>query len=341
MSDPGQQTKGLVTFLQLERSARKATTLQRLQFVIANETFRAMGTATPPPAVGGRAVEKAVEQAEMEAAEAPAAPAEAYAQEVQIVSDRAFVLRDGVWTDTTFDPTRLDTVKLPFGSDAFFDFLADHPEIGRYLAVGERVIVVVDGVAYETVPADEKAVSAPPPSDDELPSSDLPVTSPPPDNAGEVYAALSADVVEGDAPLVVNLNGLLVGGPDNNRDYYCVESTFDFGDGMVQSAIPGCLAWTPATEIQRAYSASYVYEEPGVYQATFSLGGAQSEPLTIVVHDGTEAREDEEPTPPGTVDEAESASGIGGNGLATSVCFGTLGLVILPLAGLVVDSRRQ
>ena len=40
MSDPGQQTKGLVTFLQLERSARKATTLQRLQFVIANETFR-------------------------------------------------------------------------------------------------------------------------------------------------------------------------------------------------------------------------------------------------------------------------------------------------------------
>ena len=40
MSDPGLQTKGLVTFLQLERSARKATTLQRLQFVIANETFR-------------------------------------------------------------------------------------------------------------------------------------------------------------------------------------------------------------------------------------------------------------------------------------------------------------
>jgi hypothetical protein len=40
MSDSGQQAKGLVTFLQLERSARKATTLQRLQFVIANETFR-------------------------------------------------------------------------------------------------------------------------------------------------------------------------------------------------------------------------------------------------------------------------------------------------------------
>jgi hypothetical protein len=261
---------------------------------------------------------------------------------VQIVGDRAFVLRNGVWTDTTFDPTRLDTVKLPFGSDAFFDFLADHPEIGRYLAVGERVIVVVDGVAYETVPADDEVSgSAPPPSDDEPPSSDLPVTSPPPDDAGEVYAALSADVVEGDAPLVVNFNGLLVGGPDNNRDYYCVESTFEFGDGMVQSAIPGCLAWTPETEIQRAYSASYVYEEPGVYEATFSLGGAQSEPLTIVVHDPAEARSDEEPIPAESDDESESASGIGRNGLATSVCFGSLGLVLLPLAGLVVDSRRR
>jgi Ca-activated chloride channel family protein len=110
---------------------------------IANETYQAMATATPAPVAGAQAVEKAQAQAELEAAEAPAAPAEAYAQQVQIVGDRAFVLDGGVWTDTTFDPTRMDTVKLPFGSDAFFDFLTDYPEAGRYLAVGEGVIVVI------------------------------------------------------------------------------------------------------------------------------------------------------------------------------------------------------
>jgi Ca-activated chloride channel family protein len=118
---------------------------------IANETFQSLGTATPAPAFGARAVEKAQAQAGLEAAEAPAAPAGAYAQQVQVVGDRAFVMKDGVWTDTTFDPTRMETVKLPFGSEAFFEFLAEHPEAGRYLAVGERVIVVIEGVAYETV----------------------------------------------------------------------------------------------------------------------------------------------------------------------------------------------
>jgi len=303
---------------------------------IANETFRAMATATPPPAVGAQAVEKAQAQAEMEAAEAPAAPAEAYAQQVQIVGDRAFVLDGGIWTDTTFDPTRMRTVKLPFGSDAFFDLLADHPEAGRYFAVGERVIVMVDGVAYETVAPDEA-----PPSRDERSGSDLPVTSPLPEDAGEVYTALSADVVEGVAPLAVNFTGQLVGGPDNNRDYYCVESAFEFGDGMAQSSIPGCVEWTPGTEIERAHSASYVYDEPGVYQAVFSLGGSESEALTIVVHDRGESRSGDEPVSVRTEDRSESDSQGDNNGLASGMCFGPLGLVLLPLAGLVVNSRRR
>jgi hypothetical protein len=307
---------------------------------IANEAYEAMATATPAPVAGARAVEKAQAQAEMEAAQAPAAPAEDYAQQVQIVGDRAFVWRDGVWTDTTFDPTRSDTVKLAFGSDAFFDFLADYPQAGRYLAVGERVIVVVDGVAYETVPADEAPQSTLPQSNGERPSSDLPVTSPPPDDAGEVYMALSADVVEGIAPLTVNLTGQLVGGPDNNRDYYCVESAFEFGDGMVQSAIPGCVEWTPEAVVQREYSASYVYDEPGVYQATFSLGGTRSERLTIVVHDGTEARGDDTPIPSLAGDETEGGSQVESESSTRRICLGPLGLVLLPLLGAVRASRR-
>jgi PKD repeat protein len=235
----------------------------------------------------------------------------------------------------------LEAVKLPFGSDAFFDFLTDYPEAGRYLAVGEGVIVVINGVAYEMVASDEVPQSTLPPSSDEPPSSDLPITSPPPDNVGEVYAALSADVVEGDAPLAVNFTGRLVGGPDSNRDYYCVESAFEFGDGMVQSAIPGCLEWTPEAEIQRAYSASYVYDEPGVYQATFSLGGTQSESLTIVVHDQTSGRGDDEPRPLGIDDRPEGDSQVEGKGPVSSGCLGPLGLVLLPTMGAIHVSRRR
>jgi Ca-activated chloride channel family protein len=306
---------------------------------IARETYRSMATAVPAPAAGAAAVEKAVEQAQLEAAEAPAAPSEAYAQQVQVVGDRAFVLRpvpglrDGVWTDTTFDPDRMSTVKLPFGSDAFFAFLSDHPQAGRYFAIGERVIVMVDGVAYETVAPDAQS-----------PISNLQsqaTTSPPPAGVGEAYTTLSANVVEGIAPLTVNFAGRLVGGPDNNRDYYCVESTFEFGDGMVQSAIPGCLEWTPESIIQREYSASYIYHEPGVYQATFSLSGTQSQPLTIVVRDRTELATGEEPVSTPSVAGPEDDSQAEGKSPTGGPCLGSLGLVLLPLVGLVLAGRRK
>jgi Ca-activated chloride channel family protein len=314
---------------------------------IAREAYQSMATAVPAPAAGAAAVEKSVRQAELEAAEAPAAPSAAYAQQVQVVGDRAFVLRpvpglrDGVWTDTTFDPERMSTVKLPFGSDAFFAFLSDHPEAGRYFAVGERVIVVVDGVAYETVAAGEEPQGVLPSAGDEPPASDLPTTSAPPDDAGAVYTALSADVVKGVAPLAVNFAGRLVGGPDNNRDYYCVESTFEFGDGMVQSAIPGCLEWSSESVTQREYSASYVYDEPGVYQATFSLEGTQSQPLTIVVRDRTELATGAEPVSTPSVAEPEDASQAQDSRPAGNLCPGSLGLVLLPLVGLVFAARRR
>ena len=159
--------------------------------------------------------------------------------------------------------------------------------------------------------------------------------------------ALSADVVEGIAPLTVNLTGQLVGGPDNNRDYYCVESAFEFGDGMVQSAIPGCVEWTPEAVVQREYSASYVYDEPGVYQATFSLGGSQSESLTIVVHNRLESTTNDEPITSENTDVTRTAgetrddSTGGPERSASRLCLSPMGLLMLPLLGVVFARRRS
>ena len=77
---------------------------------------------------------------------------------VKYVGDKTFVLHEGVWTDTTFDPDKMEPVPVSFGSDDYFALVAARPEWGRYFALGDHVIVVLDGTAYEVREGD-----APPP----------------------------------------------------------------------------------------------------------------------------------------------------------------------------------
>ncbi|MBK9124907.1 MAG: VWA domain-containing protein [Chloroflexi bacterium] len=65
------------------------------------------------------------------------------------VGDKTFIQIDGVWTDTAFEPDTMTTEKVEFLSDAYFDLLDAMPELADYFALGEQVIVVLDGVAYE------------------------------------------------------------------------------------------------------------------------------------------------------------------------------------------------
>ena len=41
---------------------------------------------------------------------------------------------------------------MTFLSDAYFDLLELDPRVGEYLALGDRVLFVWDGEAYEVVP---------------------------------------------------------------------------------------------------------------------------------------------------------------------------------------------
>jgi len=104
----------------------------------------------PPPASAPTSGAGAVgmSQANQEMKDASAAPS---SQEGKLkhAGDKAFILRNGVWTDTTFVPEKMTTTKIQFGSQQYFDLLAQHPEWNKYVAVGERVIFVVNGVAYE------------------------------------------------------------------------------------------------------------------------------------------------------------------------------------------------
>lgn len=130
--------------------------------------------ATAAPSSGQGAVDRS--SAEKALAGAQAAPAallpqglgDASADEygnplspVRHVGDKTFVLRQGIWTDTTFDPTKMTPVQVGFGSDDYFALVASRPEWGRYFALGEHVIVLLDGLAYEVREGDAPPVTVP------------------------------------------------------------------------------------------------------------------------------------------------------------------------------------
>ena len=109
--------------------------------------------ATPSPAaVGAPAVEMAEGEAEMRSADS-AAPASGYGdaegeggtvRRLRHAGAKTFVLQDGIWTDTAFDAGRMVVREIAFGSEAYFELLAEQPAWGAYLALGERVVFVGD-----------------------------------------------------------------------------------------------------------------------------------------------------------------------------------------------------
>lgn len=71
---------------------------------------------------------------------------------IQTIGDKTFILQGDVWTDTTFTPDTMETQKITFLSDDYFDLITETPELAEYFSVGEQVIVVIEGVAYQVVP---------------------------------------------------------------------------------------------------------------------------------------------------------------------------------------------
>jgi Ca-activated chloride channel family protein len=109
------------------------------------------GPALAPEArSGAQAVERAVAEKELAASDQAAASAVA---QVKQVADKTFLLQEGAWVDTTFDASAMRAEQVLFGSDRYFRLVAQYPEMGRFLALGDRVTVVLGGKAYTISPA--------------------------------------------------------------------------------------------------------------------------------------------------------------------------------------------
>jgi uncharacterized protein YegL len=65
---------------------------------------------------------------------------------VRYVGKRVFYRIEGQWIDSTYKK-EMKTRRIAFACDDYFKLLDDHPELKPCLALGERVIVVLDGTA--------------------------------------------------------------------------------------------------------------------------------------------------------------------------------------------------
>ncbi|NLI75398.1 MAG: VWA domain-containing protein [Candidatus Riflebacteria bacterium] len=69
----------------------------------------------------------------------------------KMVGERTFYQLDGKWVDSQVKGEKADLVVKAY-SDAYFALLAKHPTLGKFLAVGDRVVLVIDGKTVEISP---------------------------------------------------------------------------------------------------------------------------------------------------------------------------------------------
>lgn len=185
----------------------------------AAEQLRSAPTA---PASGAPAVEMAEQEQKLRSADsaAPSGGAQSEGADGEAVRTvrhagaKTFVLKRGVWIDTAFNPETMTTGRIRFGSETYFEFLAARPAWGDYLALGERVIFVVDEgdgpTAYEIVAEGEGTAEGPATAapgtaipGTEIPASPMPTGGAPgeaPDDPDEVEPLEPTATPDGDRP---------------------------------------------------------------------------------------------------------------------------------------------
>ena len=73
---------------------------------------------------------------------------------VKTAGGKTFYLRDDVWTDAEFkQDSRLPETAVAFGSNEYFDLLKREPRLASFFALGEQVVVVLDGRIYRVTRA--------------------------------------------------------------------------------------------------------------------------------------------------------------------------------------------
>lgn len=85
-------------------------------------------------------------------------------ERIKYIESLTFFLIDGFWTDSRYDPDKFKTKEVKAFSDAYYDILARNPQLGKFFALGDKLIICIDGKnalkigtegGLETMSADE------------------------------------------------------------------------------------------------------------------------------------------------------------------------------------------
>ncbi len=68
--------------------------------------------------------------------------------QVKYVDKKTFFFKNEFWTDSEYEP-EMKTIEIIYGSDEYFRLLSEEPELGKYLALGKKVIVCYEGKCYK------------------------------------------------------------------------------------------------------------------------------------------------------------------------------------------------
>jgi Ca-activated chloride channel homolog len=70
-------------------------------------------------------------------------------QGVKRVGGKTFYMREGAWVDSEFKPeSKLPETAIEFGGEEYFALIKREPQLARFFALGERVLVVYQGRVY-------------------------------------------------------------------------------------------------------------------------------------------------------------------------------------------------
>jgi Ca-activated chloride channel family protein len=121
------------------------------------------------PAVGAEAVEKADAESNLRSAESIPHPTYSdpssdsyFGQPVlRYIGDKTFLYQDGLWIDSQYDPGNMTPLTIGFGSEVYFELISSRADLGKILALGDQIIFVVDGKAYQIVPGEGEVEEVP------------------------------------------------------------------------------------------------------------------------------------------------------------------------------------
>ena len=110
---------------------------------LSAQAFGEMKGNAAAPSFGADAVQKAEGQNRLAQSEsAPDLPQEAM-ETVRKAGTHTYVLKDGVWTDTAYDPDKTPVREVKFLSDEYFELARSNPVLAAGFALGNQVLIVV------------------------------------------------------------------------------------------------------------------------------------------------------------------------------------------------------